>query len=228
MRRRYKMLMLAAAITAVTVGVTAFLVEYAEQLSVAPALRGDAERNPELNSGAEKEVVPVAESNAETEPWRKAYAEILRGSEAKKFSFCYVDDDEVPELVLHMSDEFVHSNNAVWVYTFREDAAVCLGEELCCDGYSTFLYVPRTGCIISGFYHNGYGAYRVLSLENGELKALHYFDEDAEGSGLYHIDDQSFPAWEYRRRFYRYAKGNVNDYGDYENTEENIRITLDA
>ena len=231
MRRRYKVILLAAAMTVLTAATAFLLTECSEQLSVAPALRGDAERNAEETDGADPEaaqVTAIAEISKETEPWRKAYAEILRRSEAEMFSFCRVDADEVPELVLHMSKEFTHDNGDVSLYTYYNSTAVLLGDKFCCDGYSNFLYQPGSGYVISGFFHEDYGAFEIFLLEDGTIQSQHTFDEYLRDDPVYHIDDQSFPVWTYRSRFYQYTKNSVNDYGEYDLTEENIRKTLEA
>lgn len=197
------------------------------RMTVVPelVLRGDAGLSDE-NSDTKDEIEPVTEFTDENAPWRKAYAEILRGSDAALFSFCYVDDDDIPELVLHMSQEFTHDNGGITVYTYYNSTAVHLGDKLCCDGYSNFLYVPRGGYVIAGFFSQNYGAYQIFELAEGKMQSLHTFDEDTNGEPICHVDDTEFPQWRYRMIFSQYAKGYLNDYGDYENTGENISRTL--
>ena len=221
-RKRYMVLMAVSAV---------LLCLFVRDLTEIPSRWGTTVLRPtadDASSGEKKEPSAVAPINEKTEPWRKAYAEILRSSEAEMFSFCYVDGDDIPELVLHMSKAFSHDNNAIQLYTYYNSKAVLLSEQLCCDGYSNFLYTPKTGYIISGFFNADYGAYEVFQLADGCVSSLHAFDEYQKEEPEYHIDNRSVPVWVYRRNFYRYTKGSANDYGDYDLTEENIRITLDV
>ena len=141
--------------------------------------------------------------------WRTAYADILKSTSAKKFSLCYVDDNDIPELVLHETGDDIHANADVTLYTFDSGKVIKLGENIGFDGYSQFCYVPRKDWVIEGFFNMGCGTYSFRVIQDGEYHDYYTCSCDTNDN-TYIVNGEE------------YSEGSVIDKGDFDVTEENI------
>ena len=114
--------------------------------------------------------------------WRDAYAKILRGTTAKRFSLVYVDNDDIPELTLHWSDEGLASREdhpAFYIYNSTGEAENMgsSGD----GGFDRFSYLERKGIILSGYSDAGARFANYMRLENDSLTAEHELRYDESG-----------------------------------------------
>lgn len=185
----------------------------------APAETEAPETEPE-----ESEEVPAED----TDGWREAYAEVLRSSNAEQFSLVYVDDNDIPELAVHLSAESSHANTSISLYTYYNGEAVLLGENLSADGYNYFGYAERQGYVLSSWVQMGYIITTYLKLENGTLTTEHdYFTDEASQEGYenptYKIDDVAVPKADYDASISQYSDIQWTfETGDYFNEESCI------
>ncbi|MDE6672440.1 MAG: leucine-rich repeat domain-containing protein [Ruminococcus sp.] len=166
--------------------------------------------------------------------WQDVYADTLKDyissgvAKTAKFSLCYVDEDDIPELVVHSNGMAYHADTEVFLYTFYNGEVKNLGQ-ISNDGYSNFTYYEKTGVVISGWLNQGLD-YRVINkLSDGEINVEHTFfsNEAAVASGGYsEFDDvRSDDAYE------KYEASlpdtdPIHDTGEYALTEENINLYL--
>ena len=157
--------------------------------------------------------------------WKPAYAEVVRASGAELFSLRDVDSDGIPELVLHMEAAQYHANSAVTLYTYYNDGAVLLGENLAFDGSSRFDYIPDTGEIVTGYFGMGYGTYEVFRITDGTLESLHKLVINSD-QYEYSVDGERVTEEAYDAVWRPYWENKVSESGEYENTEESIQKVL--
>lgn len=99
--------------------------------------------------------------------WQDVYADTLKDyissgvAKTAKFSLCYVDEDDIPELVVHSNGMAYHADTEVFLYTFYNGEVKNLGQ-ISNDGYSNFTYYEKTGVVISGWLNQGLD-YRVIN-----------------------------------------------------------------
>ncbi len=148
-------------------------------------------------------------------------------SAAASFSFEYIDDDEIPELLISEGGE--HSSR-VKIYTFDGTGAVLL----CTAGSDGKAgYVERKGYIISPY--SGYGAtsITVYKLENGNASSVWEGTEitNDDGSKEYTSNGETITAKEYNEKYDEYILNVVYNTTDgqksskiagYSFTEENL------
>ena len=122
--------------------------------------------------GVTDETSAAAEEITEAE-YKAAYQEVLRTYLKENgmrgdtyFSFCYVDDDDVPELVL-CPGQF-HAAEAL-LYTYDGEKVIDLGGY---GQYGTMEYVPETGIILHYGMWQGSEYHTYYKLENGEVSEL--------------------------------------------------------
>lgn len=141
-------------------------------------------------------VEPESVKNAEN--WQIAYADILKkyiGSlknpDYAKFSLCYVDDDVIPELIVHTGAAlYSHADTEVFLYTFYNGKVYDFGQ-VCNDGYSTFSYYKNKCVVITGWMNQGLDARNVYTLSKGTLTYQHkyYSNKAAVATGGYSYFD---------------------------------------
>lgn len=165
--------------------------------------------------------VPVNASDS----WKSAYAEILNNTSYKGFSLCYVDDDDIPELVLHPKcGEDAHNMTDIQVYTYYDEKAVDLGKHSF-DGYNAFAYHERENKIIDAWMREGLFSGERYYLYHGVLThqnsfTLNYDDPNGTGTldGMETPFEQAEVAIDYLVEYDTLSY----DYGDYAVTQENI------
>ena len=114
--------------------------------------------------------------------WREAYAQILRGTTAKRFSLIYVDNDDIPELTLHWSDAGLASREdhpTFYIYNSM-GAAENMGS-IGDGGFDRFSYLDHKGIILSGYSEAGSRFANYMRLENDTLTAEHELRYDESG-----------------------------------------------
>lgn len=85
------------------------------------------------------------------------------------YNFVYIDDDDIPELVVATGE--AHADSAQ-LYTYKDGNVIDLGAY---GGYSQFYYYKRSGLIASYFSNMGYYGLSVLSLNGGVVTKLHQY-----------------------------------------------------
>lgn len=133
--------------------------------------------------------------------WKNAYIEVIDKSSAEdseyKYSLCYVDEDEIPELVVDNPGYYVS------VYTYADNTVftVCEKEPYGTGSCVMYNYEPYQNVI--GYYsHNASGSFEgyfyYMIDSNKELnKSYVIFSEyvDDNGNPLENIEDDGM--WEY-------------------------------
>ena len=153
----------------------------------------------EAASGAEES---DSASSAETdEGWREAYAAVLRGTAAKRFSLVYIDDDDIPEMSLHFSQVGLAApSDCPILYIYSNGEAKDMGS-FSQEGNDQFGYVEHAGIVISSYFSAGAGYQEFLRLEDGELKSEHFIGIDMVSTDgedvLYTIDGEDATTVDY-------------------------------
>lgn len=173
-------------------------------------------------------------SNENAIKWQNAYADILKEYissdviKTAKFSLCYVDDNDIPELIVHSDGGAYHADTEVYLYTFYNGEIKNLGQ-ISNDGYSNFTYYEKKGVVISGWMNQGLDIRGIHKLSAGEISSEHsYFSNEAavESGGYSEFDDiRSDDAFEK----YQACLPNtdpIHDTGEHSLTEENINLYL--
>lgn len=141
-------------------------------------------------------------SSAETdEGWREAYATVLRGTAAKRFSLVYIDDDDIPEMSLHFSQTGLAApSDCPILYIYSNGEAKDMGS-VSQEGNDQFGYVERAGIVISSYFSAGEGYQEFLRLQDGELNREHFIGIDmvsTDGENvLYTIDGEDATTVDY-------------------------------
>ena len=165
--------------------------------------------------------------------WRDAFANVLRvNSDYRSFSLCNVDDNDIPELVLHRprtSEYSHHADTDVRVFVYANGNAHDLGT-YSYDGNSNFAYYPRTGILLDGFSSTGYTIVNYNRLSGTTITKEHSFEDDfAAGGTSAKIDGAesglSSDAF-YAREREMYLGQVTSDCGSYDNEEYNIQRYL--
>ena len=201
---------------------------------------GNAVSKAEGLSEAESAAETAAESSGETgtesapqaasadEGWRDAYAKVLRGTVAKRFSLIYIDDDDIPEMTLHFSEQGLaaHADHPR-LYGYADGEAIDFGL-ISNGGMDVFSYLERKGIIFSSYLSTGMGYMDYLRYENAAYTQEHAVTIDATGySGadvLYTIDGENADEAQYRELDAQYdlPERRMTE-GEYPVNEENIR-----
>ncbi len=162
--------------------------------------------------------------------WRRAYIAFLKKymREAENpdicgFSLVYIDDDDIPELVVRDGDAHV---SAAWVYTCVDSEVV----ELVGDLSGTFGgidYAEREGLIFSNVTYHGYGTTTIYRVDSGSCEeVVSLFSNEAgvaAGMEEYKINDESVSKEEYEDACAEYDKYERS--GSYEN---DMKLTSDS
>lgn len=143
------------------------------------------ETEPEPESETETETAGTAQTNTE---WIAAYKNCLldridRVSDEENtwqyFSLIYLDDDDVPELVVSEGDFHPSTASIITFYDGKVKTFSGLGS------YGSFGYKEKQGVIVEGYTGSGVSSSNVWRLEKGELTCVwsgeeDMFDEDTE------------------------------------------------
>ncbi|MDE5597724.1 MAG: hypothetical protein K2J04_07820, partial [Lachnospiraceae bacterium] len=169
----------------------------------------DAADSETASNEAENEILPEEAYRYAYYDFLKEYAEAgvnsgnLSGkSEEVKFALAYIDDDEIPELVL-VGGYF--KAIAVEVYAYADDAVIKLFTFNSDNG--SIGYVEKQGYIFSGRFNYTGGVerfYDFYDVENGEISlisTLHVSLPDEEETWLYEADEVSIDEDIFHERF---------------------------
>lgn len=154
---------------------------------------------------------PVEKEVELSEPYAEAYYAFLKEESnlAKEnhplqpvgFRLAYIDDDDIPELLL-MRD-YSHAAG-VWVYTCENGRVVEVGEF---GSFGNMQYLENEGMIFSGFYNMGEGFSVFCKLENGKAEKIREFHQvDGEAfmepiESVYEIDGVTVSEEEYNAKY---------------------------
>lgn len=160
--------------------------------------------------------------------WREAYAKVLRGTTAKRFSLVYIDNDEIPELTLHWSDEGLATGNdqpKLYIYNSMHEAED-MGS-ITDGGLDQFGYLERNGIVVSAFISSGAGYCNYLRFADGTLAPEHEIRIDASGThsttAKYMLDGNDCTDKEYEKITAKYHSDSYRcTTGDYAVNEDNI------
>lgn len=148
-------------------------------------------------------------ADAQLHVYQKVYAQAVTETtdENMLFSLIYLNDDDIPELVVYDSYYLTYS-----IYTIQDDALFCLAEAL---GTVELTYYERTGILCEfarwngGGDEGGYGRYYYQTaddrtLADSDAPLLHYvynavYDEENEytGEGIteyFYLDEETDEA----------------------------------
>lgn len=156
--------------------------------------------------------------------WAEAYYEYLQkelkdnSSKMKStgFRLVYIDDDDVPELLI-MEDDF--HGAGVRVCTYYQNKVVEIGEF---GSMGNMFYAERQGKISSGFTSFGEVYYDYYVLDCGKAETIGSFhaypdlDYDDDSVTLYEIDGESVTEKRYREKLDEFERDNYESigYGD--------------
>ena len=115
--------------------------------------------------------------------WIKGYATYINDnvdtSIYKKYSVCYIDDDDVPEVCLFGS---CFSDGTVILSQYN-------GTVIRRDCNISPYYIERCGLVDDGVSHTGFYVEQILRLRNG------VFEEILCAEATWHEEDSEFPAY---------------------------------
>ena len=125
-----------------------------------------------------------SDTGADTDTdWIKGYATYINDnvdtSVYKKYSVCYIDDDEIPELCLFGS---CFADGAI-ILTQNNGKVTQRG----CN--SSPYYIERSGLIDNGYAHNGLYGDQILQLKDGA------FEDKLCAEAVWHEGDSKRPAY---------------------------------
>ena len=170
------------------------------------------------------------EETVSYESWQEAYKDFLLSYEPQEygeqeysphFDLVYVDEDDIPELVIADDAKKLFSTH---VYAFYEGKTVLINDY---SEFGVFSYVPKENLIHSSWDKNGNIYDSFHKIENGEdvtLASFSWMDADLEVS--FYIGEQEVSEKEYREQLaiyedsYEFISFSYDDI--YEITEENI------
>lgn len=127
-----------------------------------------------------------ADTNTDTgtyTDWIKGYATYINDnvdtSVYKKYSLCYIDDDDTPELCLFGS---CFADGAIILSQFNGKVT-----QRGCNSYP--YYIERSGLIDNGYAHNGLYGDQILQLKDGA------FEDILCAEAVWHEGDSKRPAY---------------------------------
>ncbi len=144
------------------------------------------------------------------------YEEYEDGYRGAKFTLIYLDDDEIPELVISEGWSLAHSPS---VSTYADKEVVCIGSF---GQYGEIGYVEKEGILLSEYYrhsHGHYAAHQVEGTEKGKLlgnellridEYRHWESEEnpreGEGYFTYTVDEKDATEEEYMAEYHIYEE----------------------
>lgn len=136
--------------------------------------------------------------------WRGAYAEVVRvaagtyANSGGKFCLAYIDDDDIPELIIAKGNAHVASCE---VYAWYQGQAVKLGEF---GDYGSVAFVPHSGILYAGRWINGCGELQVyFTIGQGQAILEDTFGElydQNTGETYYAVNDNRVSQAEYEAK----------------------------
>lgn len=161
-----------------------------------------AEKNSELAQRSEnkKKEEATAASSADNSKWIKAYKDVLLNldksdvelsTQDAKFCLCYVDSDDIPELIVSTGD--FHAA-CCYLFTYSNGKAANLGPF---GTFGTIQYIEKKGIIVDSLGNNGYFNETYYKLENGMIDSLLDFEIETRESEIYMIDGSEITKAQY-------------------------------
>lgn len=189
-------------------------------------LRSTAYRIQNLYNDSElPQSLESAQNEAEVElntPWAEAYYEFLEETlqddsspiNSKGFRLVYIDDNDVPELLIM---EVKTPASSAKVYTYYQGRVIEIGEFG--SMWNMFYYAKRQGEIHT--YYTGFGehffSYYVLedgkSEQVGEFHSYPDLDYDDYSVTLYEIDEESVTEETFRKKLHEIDRDNYESIG---------------
>lgn len=125
-----------------------------------------------------------SDTGADTDTdWSKRYATYINDNVDttvyKKYSVCYIDDDDIPELCLFGS---CFADGAIILSQFNGKVT-----QRGCN--SSPYYIERSGLIDNGYAHNGLYGDQILQLKDGA------FEDKLCAEAVWHEGDSKHPAY---------------------------------
>ncbi len=166
--------------------------------------------------------------------WQNAYADVLRDyissdvPATAKFSLCYIDDNDIPELVVHSNGCAAHADTEVYLYTFYNNEIKNLGQ-ISNDGYSNFTYYEKKGIVISGWLNQGAEISNIHNLLDGNINVEHIYTSNKAAigpDGYSEFDDVRSDDADEKYKACLPDTDPIHDKGEYALTEENISLYL--
>ena len=170
-----------------------------------------------------KKETPKTEEIVVTEPWQDAYAEFLRKIMYDReeyhymtplFQLAYVNDDDIPELVVIYGTAHFESP---YLYTYYEGEVIPVNHEGKTDEeanrygvYGAFIYKERANKIYIADMHMGYESVITWKLNDDMTAArVHYFNNNEAAvpekeQFEYYVDDEKVTKEEYDEMYAAY------------------------
>lgn len=134
------------------------------------------------------------------------YEKYEDGYRGAKFSLIYLDNDEIPELVISEGWSLGHSPS---VYTYAGEEVVCIGQF---GYYGEVDYVEKEEILLAEYSHNLQDHYDTHQVEGTEADKLLWIDEywhwdsednprEGEGYYTYEVDDKEADEEEYMAEY---------------------------
>ena len=194
-----------------------------------------AEKNAELAKKSDEKKKDVNSAPAaDRNEWIKAYKNILLNLDKEdielndqkpKFCLCFIDGDDIPELVVSTGDFHAAS---CYLFTFSNGKAVNLGPF---GTFGTVQYVENSGIVIDSLGNTGYLNETYYKLENGMIDSLLDIEIETGDSEIYMIDGSEITKAQYDSLVAKVTGGtNPISSPEYENcfeiSEESINKNL--
>lgn len=166
--------------------------------------------------------------------WKAAYKDYLlnfniESAEKPMFSFEYIDEDDIPELVIILG--YSHVGGRTSIITYYNGAISEAGE---IGSYGVYCFEEKHNWVESDGLSKGCYYYNFAKINNGKLETVHnFFDnsESGESSIYYEYDGQAVSKEDYDAKLEEADAGrNIirREYSDYfEITESNINEQLE-
>lgn len=114
--------------------------------------------------------------------WRTAYCEKLADwcGSGDSFALAYIDDDNIPELLILHAGGRIGSSALIYTYRNRQVVSIpsCYGDEIPM-GYGEMRYLPFQGTIIQGNSYEGTTFIDCMVLKDGQFQLECTFEDDA-------------------------------------------------
>ena len=161
----------------------------------------DSEKKSDTNSDRAVE----SESKQEEKPvesvdWKALYKEFLSGYTSQmgyKFGLLYIDEGDVPELVITQT---IIGNGSGTLYTIYNGEVKDVGGV---SAYGTFYYKEKGNLMMGYSLRQGYNSTGFTSIIDGQREYVHtFFDNSLSGENpvVYKMDDQEISKSEYDQK----------------------------
>ena len=160
-----------------------------------------SEKIPETEVNNEKKESGQPDASAvDKGEWIKAYRDVLLSldkqdielyDQSPKFCLCYIDDNDVPELVISLGD--FHAAGC-YVFTFADGRALNLGPF---GEFGAITYIEKSGLIIDRLGNNGYFVETYYRLDGGALDSALDFEIETLDGEKYMSDGKEITKAQY-------------------------------